>query len=48
MPKQVCLYYHIGECLGYCTKDINKDKYNHMLFTDRKNEFSLYLFLVLG
>ncbi len=25
MPKQVCLYYHIGECLGYCTKNINKD-----------------------
>ena len=20
MPKQVCLYYHIGECLGYCSK----------------------------
>ena len=18
MPKKVCLYYHIGECLGYC------------------------------
>ncbi len=26
MPKQVCLYYHIGECLGYCTKKIDKDK----------------------
>lgn len=26
MPKQVCLYYHIGECLGYCTKNIDKDK----------------------
>lgn len=24
MPKKVCLYYHIGECLGYCEhKDIN-------------------------
>ena len=20
MPKKVCLYYHIGECLGYCVK----------------------------
>ena len=20
MPKKVCLYYHIGECLGYCEK----------------------------
>ena len=26
MPKSVCLYYHIGECLGYCTKNINKEK----------------------
>ncbi len=25
MPKQVCLYYHIGECLGYCTKNIDQD-----------------------
>ena len=22
-PKEVCLYYHIGECLGYCVKDID-------------------------
>ena len=20
-PKEVCLYYHIGECLGYCVKE---------------------------
>ncbi len=26
MPKNVCLYYHIGECLGYCTKNIDKEK----------------------
>ena len=29
MPKNVCLYYHIGECLGYCEKNVNvldKDK----------------------
>lgn len=24
--KEVCLYYHIGECLGYCSKNIDKDK----------------------
>ncbi len=30
MPKQVCLYYHIGECLGYCTKNIDKDKLTQM------------------
>ena len=26
MPKNVCLYYHIGECLGYCQKKIDKEK----------------------
>lgn len=25
-PKDVCLYYHIGECLGYCSKRIDNDK----------------------
>lgn len=25
MPKDVCLYYHIGECLGYCKKNIDND-----------------------
>ena len=25
MPKEVCLYYHIHECLGYCTKHVNSD-----------------------
>ena len=25
-PKDVCLYYHIGECLGYCSKLIDKDR----------------------
>ena len=23
-PREVCLYYHIGECLGYCTKKIDE------------------------
>lgn len=23
--KKVCLYYHIGECLGYCEKDIDNE-----------------------
>ncbi len=26
MPKKVCLYYHIGECLGYCEKHVNQEK----------------------
>lgn len=25
-PKEVCLYYHIGECLGYCSKKIDNEK----------------------
>ncbi len=24
-PKEVCLYYHIHECLGYCVKKINEE-----------------------
>ena len=24
MPKEVCLYYHINECLGYCQKNVSK------------------------
>ncbi len=30
MPKQVCLYYHIGECLGYCTKEVDAEKLKTM------------------
>ena len=29
-PKNVCLYYHIGECLGYCTKCIDQNKIDEM------------------
>lgn len=29
-PKKVCLYYHIGECLGYCEKNIDEEKLAHM------------------
>lgn len=25
-PKKVCLYYHIGECLGYCEKKVETEK----------------------
>ena len=28
--KELCLYYHIGECLGYCIKDIDIEKVNNM------------------
>ena len=30
MEKNVCLYYHIKECLGYCVKNINKDELDNM------------------
>ena len=26
MGKKECLYYHIGECLGYCINDVDNDK----------------------
>ena len=26
LGKKVCLYYHIGECLGYCEKNVDEDK----------------------
>lgn len=31
MPKEVCLYYHLHECLGYCEKKIEKEKIETML-----------------
>ena len=30
LPKKECLYYHIGECLGYCSKKLDKDKVDQM------------------
>lgn len=29
-PKKPCLYYHIGQCLGYCVHDIEKEKIDSM------------------
>ena len=29
-PKEVCLYYHIHECLGYCVKKIDKQVVDEM------------------
>ena len=28
--KKPCLYYHIGECLGYCTNKVDQEKINEM------------------
>ena len=30
LGKNLCLYYHINECLGYCTKNVDKDKIKSM------------------
>ncbi|MBE6148707.1 MAG: excinuclease ABC subunit UvrC [Firmicutes bacterium] len=30
LPNKVCLYYHIGECLGYCTKNADEVKIQRM------------------
>ena len=30
MPKKECLYYHIGECLGYCIQNVDNQKINTM------------------
>ena len=30
MPKKECLYYHIGECLGYCIEKIDESKIKEM------------------
>ena len=31
LKKQVCLYYHLGECLGYCEKSVDKEKLELMI-----------------
>ena len=31
LKKDLCLYYHIGECLGYCKKNIDKETMDNML-----------------
>ena len=31
LKKDVCLYYHIGECLGYCKMNVDQDKLNTMV-----------------
>lgn len=31
LKKELCLYYHIGECLGYCSKEIDQSKVDNMI-----------------
>lgn len=38
MPSQVCLYYHLGQCIAPCVKDIEKKVYDDMI-----NQISKFL-----
>ncbi|MBU5674598.1 excinuclease ABC subunit UvrC [Paenibacillus brevis] len=31
MPKEVCLYYHIGQCLAPCEKEVGNEVYDQMI-----------------
>ncbi|MEW8970087.1 MAG: excinuclease ABC subunit UvrC [Mesobacillus sp.] len=37
LPDRVCLYYHMGQCLAPCVKDISKDEYKQI--TDEITKF---------
>jgi excinuclease ABC subunit C len=42
--KKPCLYYHIGQCLGYCTNKVDKDKIDTMkkeITTFLKGDYSI-------
>ncbi|WP_340014331.1 excinuclease ABC subunit UvrC [Paenibacillus sp. FSL K6-1318] len=30
MPKEVCLYYHMGQCLAPCVKEVEKEQYDQI------------------
>ncbi|WP_102263790.1 excinuclease ABC subunit UvrC [Mesobacillus jeotgali] len=37
LPDRVCLYYHMGQCLAPCVKDVSKEEYKRM--TDEITRF---------
>ena len=44
MGKKPCLYYHIGQCLGYCTNNVSKDKIDNMkkdIITFLRGDYSI-------
>ena len=50
MDKKVCLYYHIGQCLGYCEKKIDKSIIKNMtdeVSSSIKGNISLSLIFIL-
>jgi len=32
MPKKKCLYYHLGQCLGYCEEDVEQSVINNFVY----------------
>ncbi|MCW3794866.1 excinuclease ABC subunit UvrC [Paenibacillus sp. LS1] len=30
MPKEVCLYFHMGQCLAPCVQEVEKEQYDHI------------------
>ncbi len=36
LPKQECLYYHMGQCLAPCIKEISKAEYEEIIISIRK------------
>lgn len=42
--KKPCLYYHIGQCLGYCTNNVSKEKLDNMkkeIITFLKGDYTI-------
>lgn len=42
--KKPCLYYHIGQCLGYCTNEVSKEKIDNMkkeIITFLKGDYTI-------
>ena len=31
LKKDVCLYYHLGQCLGYCKNELNQNELEKMI-----------------
>lgn len=36
LPKQECLYYHMGQCIAPCIKDIDEAKYKEIIISIKK------------
>ena len=36
LPKQECLYYHMGQCLAPCIKEVTEEEYKDIIFSIKK------------